>query len=76
MGIETSTVERLIRRYWNLEKISIGDVSSLAADILGKAKIASSLHEFKLELNQIQVTRLRGVTDDEIATRVFAAAHT
>jgi hypothetical protein len=79
MGIEISTVERLIRRYWQMETTSLDEKGSIATDILNKAKKASSLAQLKLELGQIQVKRLRHVLDtranDEIATRVFAAAH-
>jgi hypothetical protein len=79
MGIEISTVKRLIWRYWKLETTGAEEKSSIATDILTKAKRAPSLEALKLELGQIQVNRLRQVLDtranDEIATRLFSAAH-
>jgi hypothetical protein len=79
LGIEVLTVERLIWRYWKLEKTSSEEQNSIAVDILDKAQRATSLEQLKLELEKIQVNRLRHALDtranDEIATRVFAAAH-
>ena len=79
MGIKISTVERLIWRYWRLGKISPAEKNSIAADILIKAERASSLERFKLELDEIQVNRLRQdldtIANNEVATRVFAGTH-
>lgn len=79
MGIRISTIERLIWRYWKLGKISPEEISSIAADMLIKAERALSLERFKLELDEIQVNRLRQgldtIANNEVAIRVFAGAH-
>jgi hypothetical protein len=78
MNIDTYTVERLIGKYWKLQKTNPEEVSLLAADILSMAKRDSSLEKFTLELGHMQVNRLHQMLDvgacDDIASKIFVAA--
>jgi len=79
MSIDIATVERLMRRYWDTEKVKPEELRSVAVEILKLAKQGSSLEVFKSELGHMQVNRLRQTLDsracEDIATRVFSAAH-